>query len=416
MELQALSRMVVRKLGGAPAQDATRAADKLSAGISTSGASMGIDRLTLAQKPAAPTFHYEGMSFPDVSAARSWTPKTGGMSGTDANQIVTETYHQLDQVFSAYLGAPDVSNWLTFGKYASHEAGAQITDLEQLLTVKQLKPRTLKALAGDIGDPTLMKQGLSAFKVEGKHYEQGLKQAGKVDSLRAQIGFAPFLKDQAEKLHASLVVGNTKVYHDVTPAYDLFLKAESAGQDGVAALKLAGFGHSEADPQGLILKAFSGYQAANRVWRQASRPDVSSAEREALLAKRKELVGRANLDMVTNEQMVILQGADAFGDPDIARLTGAVSGTMRIHDALGAHELLPNGGNWTDFATRMGFQEVPLASVPGALSVRDHQNVAHDYVLASDRPGTISRYFEDNLSETRSRKMIATNPDQIAMR
>ncbi|MOA40354.1 hypothetical protein D3C78_1622200 [compost metagenome] len=89
---------------------------------------------------------------------------------------------------------------------------------------------------------------------------------------------------------------------------------------------------------------------------------------------------------------------------------------MVMTDANGTHKLLPNGGNWAEFATRMGFSEVPAGSVADAFVVTDHQGVTHHYVEHPDarrREGTIAQYFADDLTGDRARAMIAGTPTPL---
>jgi hypothetical protein len=196
------------------------------------------------------------------------------------------------------------------------------------------------------------------------------------------------------------VAGNTGVYGDIAPAYDVFLKAEAAGADGVAALRAAGWGQGPKDPQGLLLEAFALYQRAAR--------ERASLSPEA----RKALVQRATLAIGNHEQMVVLQGPRVFGDPEVARLLSSLSALLTVTDARGTQRLLPHGGNWADFATRMGYDDVP-AETPGAMRVIDHKGVTHYYVPSRDPnrwQGSIGAYFVDGMAPAAAPVILAGKP------
>lgn len=322
----------------------------------------------------------------DLERAQAWRPGSRGISGTTANIHITETYHALDQDMSAYLGSPAVPNWMTFGKYASRLAGEQIIRLEEVL--KAARRADTDALIDTVQDflehrQRLGPQGLALFKASGRNP-------------------VTFVRN-AQKIRDALVVGNTAVYLDVVPAYRIFLQAESFGKDGVLALRQAGYAHAPKDPQGLLLPAFRLYQRAAR-------------ERHTLTPEaRRQLIHQANMLIVTHEQWAVVQSPRVFGDPAISRLMGAFGQDLRVVDVRGDMALLPHGGEWTDFATRMGYQPVS-ADTPGALTLFDSKGQAQYFRLhpePSARAGTISRYFEGALGPQDAELMIQTAPARL---
>jgi hypothetical protein len=330
--------------------------------------------------PAAPP--YRGVALPELGSAVGWKPGEDGLTGAEANETITGTYHALDQAMSRYLGTPTVPNWMTFGKYASRQAGEQIVRLEEMLKIaKRLQPDAMVDTLQDFAKhPEMLgEQGLALLKLSD----------GPLDMLR-----------NAQLIRDALVIGNTGVYVDIAPAYDLFLRTEAAGGDGVAALKAGGWGKAPRDPQGLILPAFALYQRAAR-------------EKKALTPEAREaLVHRANMLIVSHEQMVVVQGPRVFGDPRVARLMGSLTSQMTVTDVRGSEALLPNGGNWADFATRMGYADAP-AGTPGAIRVTDAAGRVHHYVPNPDparRVGTIGSYFEGALGEADAKAMIGAAP------
>lgn len=329
-----------------------------------------------------PTFAYHGIALPDLSAAQQWRPGVHGINGEDANVRISATYNQLDQAMTAYLGQPELPNWMTFGKYASRQAGEQIQRLEE--TLKVIDRLDVGALAASMPDflrnvATLGDQGWSLMELSRTP--------------------ANFLKN-LNLLRDSLVYGNTGVYADVARAYDLFLRSESQRKDGVAALVAAGYGKPPLDPQGFLLQAFQQYQLVGR-----HAAGLTPAERTAA-------IGRANMLIVTHEQMDVVQGPKVFGNPAIARLIQAFTPSMTVTDARGTQQLLPHGGNWADFATRMGFVDAP-AGTPGAYVVKDPAGVTHNYIVNPDtaaRQGTISAYFDGALNPLAAATMIHSAP------
>lgn len=332
---------------------------------------------------AAGTGDAPSATTPSLQAAQAWRPGSSVISGTAANMRITETYHALDQAMSTYLGTPAVPNWMTFGKYASRLAGEQIVRLEETLKVARRVDHD--ALIDTLQDfiahrDALGPQSVALFKASGRNP-------------------FTFLRN-AERMRDALVIGNTEVYADIVPAYRLFLQAEGRGADGVQALREAGYGRAPRDPQALLLPAFELYQKAAREHKTLS-PEA-----------RRALIHQANLLIVTHEQWTVVQSPRVFGDPVVARLMGAFGQDLSVVDARGAMPLLPQGGDWTDFATRMGYQRVP-AGTPGALRLVDSAGQAHHYRLNPDaaaRPGTISRYFEEALGSEDARLMINAVP------
>jgi hypothetical protein len=351
--------------------------------------------LTVTARPAA-LFDYPGVALKDLSVARPWTPGSKGMSGSDANLVVTATYSTFDTGMSTFLGEPALPNWMTFGKYASREAGSQILRMEEVLKITQ-------RLDSDSLVDTLQDFAQNPFQLG----DQGMQ------LLKYSKNPIEFIKN-AEKMRDSLVFGNTGVYADIAPAYDIFLRAVSTGKDGVAALKAAGYGSGARDPQGLLLEAFTHYQRAKTLGDRAAL--LPPPERQKLLDARFEAINRANFLIGIHEQMIVIQGPQIFGDPEIHRMLAALSEKMSLTDAVGTHKLLPYGGNWANFADRMGFAEVPAGSDPAAFKVVDHQGMTHHYVLHPSpirREGTIGQYFLDTMDPVKARTMIQSQPQPL---
>lgn len=318
-----------------------------------------------------------------LGGAVAWRPGAAGLTGTQANLRVTATYQALDEAMTAYLGEPRLPNWMTYGKYASREVGSQVIRLEELMKIV------------DAHDPE------AAYDTLRDVLADGTKLGGQGVTLLAISRGNPFVAAKnAAAIRDALVAGNTGVYGDIAAPYDVFLRAEAAGKDGLAALRAAGFGKAPRDPQGLLLEAFGLYQRAAR-----ERATLAPEARHALIQ-------RATLTLGNHEQMVVLQGPRVFGDPEVARLLSSLSALLTVTDARGTQRLLPHGGNWADFATRMGYDDVAPGN-PGAMRVVDHAGVVHHFVPSRDPrrwQGSIGAYFVDGMAPGSAATILAGKP------
>ncbi|MFN8673953.1 MAG: hypothetical protein U0457_17970 [Candidatus Sericytochromatia bacterium] len=402
-------------------------------------------------------FLYDQKSSPALDSAQTWTAGTTGLTGVEANKIINETYHHLNQQFNNYLGNPPIANWMTFGKFASREAGSQIKSLEGALeSIKTLSKfdlamgndkRAIDALADIMAQDKMIEQGIrmgaSSIGIKGAASMKGKDLIlAMVDEIKkASLPYLPSDPKKAgeeaikkitpiisnlETLHGALVKGNTRIYENIVPAFDIFMKAEASGNDGIKALMSAGFGKpsknitetyvtpSNKDPQGFVLDAFKLYKEAKNLADKILIKEKDGAPQEEidkLKKQREDITHKANLLIGCQEQMAILQASDIFNDPTVSSLLGAMTGTMSLQDSVSETALLPtkNGNhttseNWADFQTRMGLEEVSK-DTKGAIAVQDPSGVKH-YYIPIEKPatgidkgeGTISRYFKERLS------------------
>lgn len=363
---------------------------------------------------------YQSPEMPALDAARSWQPGSAALSGTQANRTINETYHALSAAFDRYLGEPSLPNWMTFGQYASREAGTQIDSLEDAFTALHAVNHShnpveiYRALDEAMGhlSPEMAEQVL---KLAWSQFEEPTTAETLLLGVLPGLGAAKQVVDllsntmgAVERLHKALVKGNVGIYSNMAPAYDAFLRAESRGQDGLEALRLQGYQPGgPRDPQGFLTEAFTRYQQARELGHAALTAPPS--QREQLLAERQKLVHEANLLIGIQEQMVILQAPGIYGDAEVARVVDA-QGELSLTDPRGTHRLV---GNWSDFATRMGLEAVPRGT-PGAIAIRDHQGRTNTYrVPTPPKPGTISAYFADGLEPRVARTLLAGSPRPI---
>ncbi|OJH41105.1 hypothetical protein [Cystobacter ferrugineus] len=362
--------------------------------------------------PSRERFSYPGVPIVELRRARQWTPERGGMCGVRANAHTIATYQALDVHMARYLGAPLLSTWVTFGKYAAREAGSWIRILETMLSLSHLGPgggtytrrlrlsRSLLALAsqdGLLSALTSVVQGL----VDGVRTGAALlADAHRLASL------LPELRRMGWAARDGLVEGNTEMYHRVGFAFDVFLRAESAGRDGRVALQEVIATGALEDPQGYLQAGFALYHEACLVGLLARDPRVSRGRQLVLESCRRHLVHEGNLLIAVQEQALVLQRPSIFTHPVLHSLLGAVRpGQLRMtltalpggrgHDSF---PMLPEGGNWADFEARMGMRDVTHEPNRSAYAYPvifpgTPPSEARYYVVDTNRRGTIVDLF-----------------------
>jgi hypothetical protein len=332
--------------------------------------------------------------------AQAWNPdEPRGMTGVEANKAITGAYAWLDGRMSDYLGDPAIANWTTFGKYASREAGGQIQRFEALEgmlnenSFKQVVNNALGLLHDFIGH----RESLSRQSRLMRKVSKG------PDDYAHNVGL----------MRDTLVNGNAAIMHDIGPAFQTFLSAEEKGQNGLEALKAAGYGQAPKDRQGFLLRAFEGYQQAQGITKRLKTEQLDPKQREDLTAQRRELVFQANLLVGIQEQMYALQTKKTFANHEVQELMKSFTPTMELADAVNRMPLLPNGGNWANFHQRMGFKQVFDPNQPGVMTIPDVKGNVRHYVVNPDvlaREGTIFEYFRANMDPEVSRRLIDASP------
>ena len=327
---------------------------------------------------------------PDVRAALAWRPGRSGMSGGAANAVVTSGYHALDGAFAAYIGDPPVAAWITFAKYSSRQVGEWVRALEAWMTMAS-------ALGGGSVD-----RGLSAARDLWLSLGEPAVRDAAAHLLRAALRRSIPVADSLAApriVRDALVEANTMIFARIGVAFHAFLDAESRGEDGRLAIAALTRDGRLDDPMGHIARAFDRYRAAARLGALAS--GCARGDRGLLHALRRHLVADANWLIAVQEQALI-QSPTIFDHPTIrAIFDHARPGQMRL--PFDAFTLIPGGGNWADYATRMGLDEVAgEPALPDAFVVRFGQG-SRSYVPAIDRTGTIldlfSRFVEGPAGE-----------------
>lgn len=374
---------------------------------------------------ADPYFKFTGVPHVDHSKSIMWTAGSKGESPTQANLAITEGYKRLNKGMQDYLlgdpsgpKLPPLSDWTTFGKYASREAGEQIRNLEDVKRAQAGDKEAAARVARNMADLNSAQQvgqlGLAAAK----------QNFGSINPLKAvldplgQAGGAlgGTISDAAisgpDKMLGALVKGNNGIYNNFAPAYEAFLSGEASGKGGLKALAEAGYTPgSKLDPQGFFTAAMTDYKEARELGIQAQK-ETDPAKRAQLLSQRQQLMERGNLNLGNQEQVEVIQQKDVFGDPTVSKNIEALGGTMSIHDANGEHKLLPKGGNWADFKTRMGYKDVDPGT-PGAMKINLPDGTTHYFAVDPTAKGTISDYFTGSSSGEAADRLNRGNPKAL---
>ncbi len=353
-------------------------------------------------------FTYEPLPMLDLMPVRAWAPGDEGLCGTQANAIIVATYQALDVSFTRYLGDPPLSTWLTFGKYAAREVGSWICIAESTLAI-------VHALEAGAPAAQVLRslRALGAFMLENDLLAAACTSMQRlmVAALRREaLPPSPlrWLVETAGGLRAALVEGNTEIYDRIGFAYDLFMTAEVGG-GGVEAVRRAIAAGWIDDALGYIQEGFVLYREARALGLRARTPGLPSGESRRIEAYRRTLVHQANLLIAIQEQGLILQRPTIFDRAELRGVLGAArAGTLRLvlepaswKGTFRKFGLLPAGGSWADFATRMGFREVTHAedrSADAYVAVFGGRTQERRYFMPDlDRRGTVLELFTQNL-------------------
>jgi hypothetical protein len=362
---------------------------------------------TVAPQLPDPHFKYAKTNPQDLTMSQAWWPGKTMASGTDANITINNDYDRLNKSMQSYLAGdpngpklPPVADWMTFGKYASREAGEQIRNLEDVMKASTGDVKAAADVARNgANEAAIVQAAMMGGDSLGRNaaaqnpVRAGFNPLGAVsDTLADTTGD---MVNKLGKMRNALVEGNTEIHKNIAPAYDAYLAGEASGKGGMQALTDAGYTKgSQKDPQGFVSDAFANYKEARGLGLQAQR-ESDPVKKKALEDKRQAAMEKGNLMLGMQEQMEILQKKSIFGDKDMQQALGSIGGKMQLTDANGGHDLRPDGKNWTDFQTRMGLKSVP-AGTKDAIAVRDHQGVTTHYVVDPSQKGTISEYFTQN--------------------
>lgn len=363
-----------------------------------------------------PYFAYQELPIADLRGALKWRPGDDGMSGTEANVQVTSDYHLLgNQIQKYFAGDPNgpalpvVADFATLAKFGSRLGGDTIRDLENLM---KGDPFSLTHAVRDMSNRQTITQGammgLSTLSRNlAKLPTHGISKVAVDTTLESVRTFS--------KMRNVMVEGNTTIHDSASRAYDAFLKGETSGEGGMVALEKAGYFPGSADDRlGMYTEAFGRYKQARDLGVQAQK-ETDPAARLALLERRDKLMKEANIRLFIHEQ-TILESPSMYLDKDIKHAVSSIGGAMALKDANGVYPLLPQGGDWTDFKSRMGFLEV-TPDTPGAIVVIDPLAPTQKaYLIDPDATGTVSHFSNDRTTGPNASSLPSTFPPPLVNR
>lgn len=292
-----------------------------------------------------PFQHEQVHTGPDVVALSSATPLSSGKIPTpqdlsslssvrEQNAAITEWYHEVDRVMTAYLGTPELPSWARFAKWASYNAGEQLRNIEEgvqvframdaaglcvrevawtgrpkaaLQAVKALftftrevfdlfkhdglvgeavmfalsesgmSDRDRELMAGNIGRHCPRSLLVQAYLI-AKHMPRMLRNLG---TIAASI----------EVMHQQLSTANRAIYEFMAPRLTAFLVE--------GAVKQSGEDHTER----FFTCALNLYAQARDAGLKAQQLAPLSVERSELLERRRTMVAEANLFATFGEQL-----------------------------------------------------------------------------------------------------------------
>jgi hypothetical protein len=341
------------------------------------------------------------------------------------NNTINQTYHAIDAAMTGYMGDPLVANWFTYGQHASREAGTQIRNLQMGLAVLQDVKQTLLGLAFGFNPIAAFQSAQAAVRAfqrvldlmgQDKMMEQVIQLAfakagistadlnnlindavnvalslgnpfmiarfiGRVTDMVARMIVAiPGILEAVERIYENMKKGNKEIYENVAPAARTFLMAAQGAPNGVpGAQAYAG------DTNGFLAAAFTEYAEVRRLGDEA-RATPGTPAAAAKINQRRDKAMRANLLIGFQEQLIILQPIFDTMQAELA----SMNGTMQLHDPNGAH---PLANNWGEFYTRMGIDPARAPADPRHIT----PNSLPPLLPPSQRQGTISSYFNDNV-------------------
>lgn len=263
------------------------------------------------------------------------------------NLVITASYQKVHAAFQAYLGEPRLTDWSGLAIDASSEVGVQLRDARDIRSTMQAltdgkhgnDAKALSHLYARMGDDGAMSKALGLMMTSAGFSVDTLEGLGKA-LLQGGTHFLGEAKDRSVNAmidslttcEHQLAAGNRAIFLNIAPAYEVFLAAEAAHRDGVAALQASPAGHDAP----LLVEAFTYYKLAKAT------PDVT---------QRRQYVQLANLLIARHEQANIVQ---PFMEPIKGELR-MVSDSLTFQPPGGGPrvKLFPNGGDWANVDDRL---------------------------------------------------------------
>lgn len=335
----------------------------------------------------------------------------------ERNHGINQSYYEMGRALLAYMGSPYLSNWCTFGQFASRQVGEWIRGLTvSWQTVSDFL--TLPARIGTgaveraVGDLTGLPRQYAMFEplLALAMRRVGVKEQswcaflcsggwrGKGPNFRERmVAVLRALKElwsSLQRVQDNLVRGNLTIYLDIAPILCRFLRslAEAHAQGRAPAPVMV---DADRDPCRFLSEGLALYRQVYLL----GQAGPSDPGRDVL---RGELMHRANLLLGCQEQLLILQPIFEQMREELL----AMSPTMTLADPHGHHKLLPRGGDWGDFYQRMGMRPPPPSSAPRPPQAQEIPGL----LLAADSPeymGTIGEYFARGLADTHLHQRVS---------
>jgi hypothetical protein len=359
-------------------------------------------------------FQYDGKAPGDYrNAQNSPDPK----AGTKANREINQEYQALSESYRDYLGG-DVASFPALAKNGSHLAGQQIQNLENSQLALQGDPQAMTDAMRGMANKDNLVQGAMLGKGIAERAAGDEKPS---DALTNPVGTAGKVAGETvgdglntmNQMRDSLVAGNTEIHHSAAPAAHAFLKGESNGGKGMEELRKSGYyPGSEKDPHGLYTKAYSMLPEVRELGLQASK-ETDPANKKQLEKQRDDLMKKSNLHLFTQEQLTLEQ-PKIYENQTMKNAIGSIGGTMTLDGPSGRYDLLPNGGDWTDFKTRMGYDQVDKAG-ENTVSINGKDGKPIHYQPDPNAVGTVSHYSAQSTVGDNARRAVDTPVKELGL-
>lgn len=378
-----------------------------------------VEQTRSPQTKPDPHFQYDAKPLQDLRGSVQWKPGSKIKSGTAANEQITNDYQHLNEQMQKYFAGdpkgpklPPLTDFAGMAKFGSRLAGDQIRNLENLEKGAAGDPKALTDAMRNMAKPEIVEQGI---KMGASTLQRNASNEGALTLISPAAAGGKVASETAAdtvrtmgKMRDILVEGNTTIHDSAGRAYDAFLKGESSGKGGMESLEKAGYySGSKEDPMGMYTQGFSQYKQAREIGLKAQQ-EKDPSKRAALLSQREDLVKNANIKLFIHEQKS-LEKPHLYGDKDMKNAVQSIGGSMSLQDPNGKYDLLPKGGDWTDFNSRMGFKDVSQGT-PGAIDVRNPDGSQSHYAVDPTAAGTVSHYSNSRTAGPNSAKLNSSKP------
>ena len=271
------------------------------------------------------------------------------VDGILRNQAITNSYRQVHAAFQSYMGSPALSDWSRLAVSASSEVGVQLRDARDIRTTLQTftdghtgnEMVALHHLRERLSETGSVPKGVGVLLASAGMDFSTVESLGKalLGGGRRFLGEAKnhsvgAVVTSLETVENQLAAGNRAIFLNITPAYEVFLAAETSQppRDGIAALKESPIGHQAP----LLVEAFTYYKLARQT---------------ADVTQRSQYMQLGNVLIARHEQQNVAQ---PYMEP-IREELRKVSPTLSYPAPGGGPRIpiFPNGGDWGDVEDRL---------------------------------------------------------------